>query len=364
MNRHDEIKLSLQENLSGLEATRIMQAELMEKITGGIKVKKKLTVGLVFALCLMLAAVGALAVTLLWQDAAKQIAPLEGQHGYYDTWNADTKAELIRTLAQAGELEDSDAIRKVLSDNLDDESLNRLSDEIMTAYVSGTVDTVTLESIIVQLHGDISTWTDEDKVWYEELLKQNDLLGDHSGYSLPQGAEISRSQAFDIAATFFEGLGITGLDPSKAEATFAEQDVDYWYGETQVSKIGHRYWSIVWAGGNDTIQIDIDADGTVSGYSIPELRKLGLAGSFPVKGAISAAQAVERAREAVAESSGIAEISVAEMPVKALAAYVDLEQPDDARVRLGERLWYVNFDAVWQVLVNQNSEIISCTTIE
>ena len=44
MNRHDEINLSLQENLSGLEATRVMQAELMEKITGGIKVKKKLKV--------------------------------------------------------------------------------------------------------------------------------------------------------------------------------------------------------------------------------------------------------------------------------------------------------------------------------
>ncbi len=364
MNHRDEIGISLRENLSGLEATRIMQAEMMEKITGGAKVKKKLTVGLVFALCLMLAAVGALAVTLLWKDTAEQIAPLEGQHGTYDTWNADAKAKLIRMLFDAGELKDSDAIKEVLSENLDDDSLNRLSDEIMTAYVNGTVDTVTLESILVQLHGDISTWSEEDKAWYEELLKQNDLLGDHSGYSLPRGAEISRSQAFDIASTFFEGLGVTGLDPTKAEGTFTEQDADYWYGETQVSRTGHRSWSIVWPGGEDTVQIDIDADGTVSGYSIPVLRKLHLAGSIPVEGDISAAQAVERAREAVAETSGLDEISVAEMPVKALAAYVDLEQPEDAPIRLGERLWYVNINNTHEVLVNRNSEIISCTKIE
>ena len=364
MNRLDEINLSLRENLSGLEVSRVMQAEMMEKITGGAKVKKKLTVGLVFALCLMLAAVGALAVTLLWKDAAEQIAPLEGQHGYYDTWNADAKTELIRMLVDAGELKDSDDVRRVLSDNPDDETLNRLSDEIMTAYVNGTADTVTLESILFQLHGDISTWSDEDKVWYEELLKQNNLLGDNSGYSLPEGKEINRTQAFDIAATFFEGLGITGLDPSKAEATFAEQDVDYWYGETQVSKIGHRSWSIIWPSGGDTVQIDIGAEGTVIGYSIPELRKLGLTGSSPVEGDISAGQAVERAREAVAETSGLDEISVAEMPVKALAAYVDLEQPEDAPIRLGERLWYVNINNTHEVLVNRNSEIISCTKIE
>ena len=364
MNNRDEISLSLQENLSGLEATRIMQAELMEKITGGIKVKKKLTAAMVVALSLILVAVGALAVTLLWKETAEQIAPLEDLYGYYDTWNADAKAELIRLLVDAGELKGSDAVKKVLSGDLDDETLNRLSDEIMTAYVVGTVDTVTLESILFQLHGDISTWSEEDKVWYEELLKRNDLLGDHSAYSLPQGEEINRSRAFDIAVKFFEGLGITGLDSSKAEAAFIEEDFDYWYGETQVSKIGHRYWSIIWPGGDDTVQIGIDADGTVSGYSIPELRKRSLAGSFPIEGDLSVEQATERAGEAVAETFGIAESSVAEMPAKALAAYVDIEQPEDAPIRLGERLWYISFDDTWQVLVNQNSQIISCIKTE
>lgn len=364
MNQRDEIEISLRENLSDLEMSRVMQAELMQEITGGIKVKRKLTVGLIFALCLMLAAVGALAVTLLWKETAEQIAPLEGERGHYDTWNADAKAELIRMLVQAGELKDSEAVKSVLSGSLDDETLNKQSDDIMTAYVSGTADTVSLESILFRLHGDISTWSDEDKVWYEELLKKNNLLGDHSGYSLPQGEEINRSQAFEIATTFFEGLGITGLDPSKTEATFTEQDVDLWYGETQVSKIGHRSWSLIWPRGEDTVQIDIGADGTVSGYSIPELRKLRLAGSFPANGDISKEQAVELAREAVVETFGITESSVAEMPVKAMEAYVDLKQPEDAPVRLGERLWYINGSDAWQVLVNLNSEIISCTRVE
>ena len=89
-----------------------------------------------------------------------------------------------------------------------------------------------------------------------------------------------------------------------------------------------------------------------------------MAGSFPVEGDISAAQAVERAREAVIETFGKAKISVAEIPAKALAAYVDLAQPEDAPAQLGERLWYVNINSTYEVLVNQNSEIISCTTIQ
>ncbi len=364
MKPRDEIELSLQYNLSGMEVSRVMQAELLEEITGGIKVKRKLTVGLVFVLCLMLAAVGALAVRLLWRDTAEQIAPLEGRYGYYDTWSADAKAELIRMLVDAGELKDSEAVKSVLSGNLDVETLSKQSDEIMTAYVSGTTDTVTLESILFRLHGDISTWTDEDKVWYEQLLKQNNLLGDHSGYSLPEGKEISRSQAFDIAAIFFKDLGVTGLDPSNAEATFTEQDADYWYGETQVSKAGYRSWSIVWQDGEDTAHIDIGADGKVSGYSISELRKLGLSGSFPAEGDIPKELAIEKAREAVAGISGAADSIIAKMQAKALLSYVDLEQHEDAPVRLGEHLWYINFDDAWQVLVNQDSNIISCVKIE
>lgn len=131
-----------------------------------------------------------------------------------------------------------------------------------------------------------------------------------------------------------------------------------------MSKIGHRSWSLIWPRGEDTVQIDIGADGTVSGYSIPELRKLRLAGSFLANGDISKEQAVELAREAVAEKSDTAERSIKEMLAKALLAYVDLEQPQNGSTRLGERLWYVNFDDAWQMLVNQNSEIISCTRIK
>ncbi len=363
MKQNHKIYDSIHENLSGLYLSKQQQADIMNEITGGQKVKKKLTLGLVLALVLILAAVTALAVSL-WQGTAEKIAPLEDQHGYYDTWNASTKAELIRVLYEAGVLKDSDAVKRVLNGTLDEQTLNILSDEIMTNYVSGTTDTVTLESILFQLHGDISTWSDEEKVWYENMLRQNNLLGDHSGYSLPVGEEISRSQAIEIAKKFFTDLDIIGLDDSTSEATFIEEDFDYWYGETQVSTIGDRYWSIVWPRGEDTVTVDIGADGSVNGYSIPQIRKLRLSGSFPIETDISTENASEHARQAVAQTFGLAGSSIEKMPIKALFTFVTYTYPEDAPMHLGQRLWYIVINDTYQVLVNQNSEIISCTEIE
>lgn len=62
---NNPIKASISENLSGLTITPARHAQLMQNITGGTKVKKKLTASLALALILVLLAATALAAVLL-----------------------------------------------------------------------------------------------------------------------------------------------------------------------------------------------------------------------------------------------------------------------------------------------------------
>lgn len=61
MKRNNKIRDCLNENLSGLYVSRQQHAALMNEITGGRKVKKKLTASLVLVLVLVLLAAAALA---------------------------------------------------------------------------------------------------------------------------------------------------------------------------------------------------------------------------------------------------------------------------------------------------------------
>jgi hypothetical protein len=75
MKQNDAIRSSLHENLSGLTITRRQHNELMNSITGGTPMKKKLTAGLVLAIVLIVLAVTAVAAyMLLWSPQADAVS--------------------------------------------------------------------------------------------------------------------------------------------------------------------------------------------------------------------------------------------------------------------------------------------------
>ena len=150
--------------------------------------KKKLSIGFILMMAVMLLGVIALAATLLWQDAGEKVAPMESENGYYDTWNTEAKIKLIKALYDLGELKDNpDAERVLNSTDMPDAEKNALCDKIMCAYVNGSPDTVTLLSILEKLHGDMNTWSMEDKVWYNNLLNANYMLSaEDTNYVLPE----------------------------------------------------------------------------------------------------------------------------------------------------------------------------------
>lgn len=192
-------------SLSGIQddpwmAQRVLNMAHETQGTGGIVVKKKLSIGFVLMMAVMLLGVTALAATLLWQDAGEKVAPVESENGYYDTWNTEAKIELIKALYDLGELKDNpDAERVLNSTDMPDTEKNALCDKIMCAYVNGSPDTVTLLSILEKLHGDMSTWSMEDKVWYNNLLNANNMLSaEDTNYVLSETGEFTQEQAVEI----------------------------------------------------------------------------------------------------------------------------------------------------------------------
>ena len=331
--------------------------------TGGLVVKKKLSIGFVLMMAVMLLGVTALAATLLWQDAGEKVAPMESENGYYDTWNTEAKIELIKALYDLGELKDNpDAERVLNSTDMPDAEKNALCDKIMCAYVNGSPDTVTLLSILEKLHGDMSTWSMEDKVWYNNLLNANNMLSaEDTNYVLPETGEITQVQAVDAAKSFLISKGAENLDKAQIEATMYEESDDQFYGETQVSKKGRRVWSVVFHleeeglpyGG--TCHVDIATDGSVITYSLPALVRRYMTGTLPDATAISEEHAVEIGTNAMSAQLDVPKEKLAD--AKAFYGYINLADEEAAHARFGAHVWLINTDQYY-ALVSSSGDVI------
>ncbi len=342
---------------------RVLNKERAMQGTGGIVVKKKLSVGFILMMAIMLLSATALAAALLWQDAGEKIAPMERENGYYDTWNTEAKMELVRTLYDLGELKDNPDAEKVLNrTDMPDAEKNALCDSIMSVYVGGSPDTVTLLSILERLHGDMNTWPLEDKVWYNELLRANEMLSaEDTNYVLPQTGEITQEQASETARTFLISKGAESLDKAQMEATMTEETHDRFYGETQISQKGRRVWSIIFRleeeglpyGG--TCHADIAADGSVITYSLPDLVPLFVTGMLPDADAIPEAKAVEIGTNAIAAQLSVPQEKLVD--VKAFFGYVDLADEEAAHAKLGEQVWVIDAEQYY-ALVSPAGDVI------
>lgn len=316
---------------------------------GGSPVKKKFSTALVLAMVLMLLAASAVAATLLWKDAGERVAPLEAQNGYYDTWNTDAKLELVRALCDLGELEDDPDAQRLLTGDLTDEEKDALADQIMTAYVNGTADTVTLMSILEKLHGPMESWSMEDRVWYSGLLADNNMLTDETTrYTLPAGEELTQPQAVESAKAFLHGLGVENLDDASVEATMYEEPNDHWYGDMQIAYAGRRVWSIIFRKGEGrSWHVDLTANGAVILYDRPETSALYTTGLLPGDDAMTEERAIAIANEALAVSSA----------ANAYYGYINIVDAD-AHAELGQRVWQVVYEDGSRVMLSFDGSVL------
>ena len=176
-----QLQGSLNAALSGLRTTSFQRERFFENATGGKKVKRKLTVGVIVALALMMTAVTALAATLLsGKDFIQSfLAPLSKETDSIQ-W---TEEEMDRILqyAQAQEMALPDNIREKLasSDPVYKEELLRLFMKMDMGFYP-------------------ASWPLEEQAWYDELLVQYGLKEERTRF-MPEEGEISQEQALSIA---------------------------------------------------------------------------------------------------------------------------------------------------------------------
>ena len=147
----ERIQQALNAQMSGVRTSPAERSELFENAIGGKKVKRKLTVGLVFAMALLLVTVAAVAAILLThQEIVEQVAvPMamenDDEISLNESYTTEELAELVRTLNENGiTLEENSAIMRALrtGNGYYEEAVIY---EICQKAFGGTADTWTLE---------------------------------------------------------------------------------------------------------------------------------------------------------------------------------------------------------------------------
>ena len=168
----EQIRQSLNAELSGLNTTSRQRDQFFENATGGYKVKRKLTYGLVLAIVLLLAAATAVAVALLSaQEVVEQVAVPMAQENDPD-WK-------VNTVFSAEELETF--IRKANEIGIE----IREDDPLMEALRNGEgydEEEAIMEVCRQAFGGTYSTWTLEERHWFDDMLTE---IGFTDGESQP-----------------------------------------------------------------------------------------------------------------------------------------------------------------------------------
>ena len=179
-----QIQQSLNAELSGLNTTSWQRDKYFENATGGYKVKRKLTYGLVLAIVLLLAAATAIAVALLSpREVVEQVAVPMAQENDSD-WRVNTVfspeelAEFIRAANESGiTIDENDDIMKALRNG------------------EGYDEEETIMEVCRQAFGGTySFWTLEQKHWFDEMMV---AIGFADGpvWEMPGEGELSEEEA-------------------------------------------------------------------------------------------------------------------------------------------------------------------------
>ncbi len=202
---HDTVRAAIDDCFADVQNAPSLLGGVMRRAKGEVKVKKKLSVGLICVIVMLLAAATALAAGLMgWGDGAEYLKK-ENAQGKFDSWTGAERAALVQSLLEFGAIEESDDTRALLSGNAKEEDQAALAERIMTEWLEAPVDHVAFRPIMEKTWGTFSAWTLEQKAWFTDTMIEAGLQQpDFEKYVLPTSDVLSQEEAKSIAVTYTE----------------------------------------------------------------------------------------------------------------------------------------------------------------
>jgi len=220
-----DIRREINKDLSFLDSRPSLHAQIMRELKGEKPVKKKLSVGLVFALIIMMLSAVALAFTLSRQYF-EDVAQLQFDSGYYDDWDWPEKQKMVEILEKHGLISKEEAADMKTEAAVDAYMIARYG-------IDGRSDVIGLWSILEKELGAISLWSLEQKAWYTDMRIEIGLLTkDMDDYicAMPEKDDLQPDAAVETAkAAIIQAYGLeTGaLDAHRIDIAFETYASDW-----------------------------------------------------------------------------------------------------------------------------------------
>lgn len=265
----NELRRVMDACLPGLENRPDFDRDVFRQVRGEVKVKKKLSVGFVLVIVLVLAAVTALAAMTLNTYYEKAIEK-EGKSGLIQDWNTTDKVALVDWMVEAGAELDEGQVAQLHRDALSEDEQGALAMEIINGYYPARDGVLTSVDIIAKEKGPVEYWSLEDKAWFSEMLAKYQPEEVSSVNLLPTEADITQEQAIEIMYAYYEkeyGLKRGDFDESKMSISFSENTWDDGSGPQRLKTWGMNLW--LKADSEHPMGIYILPDGTIKQASEP-----------------------------------------------------------------------------------------------
>lgn len=268
----NDIRRVMDACLPGLENRPDFDRDVLRHVRGEIKVKKKLSVGFVLVIALVLAAVTALAAMTLNAYYEKAIEK-EGESGRIQDWSTADKITLVDWMVEAGIELDEAKVAQLHNDGLSEDAKGTLAMEIINGYYSARDGILTSVDIIAKEKGPIEYWSLEDKAWLSEMMAKYQPEEVSSVNLLPTKGDITQEQAIEIMYAYYEkeyGLKRNDFDESKMTISFSEGTWDDGDDPQRLKTWGMDLW--LKSDAEHPMGISILPDGTIKHASAPYVR--------------------------------------------------------------------------------------------
>lgn len=242
--------------------------------TGGFVVKRKLSLGLVFILILLLTGTVALAATLLWQDYVSQMKQTEHEMGDYVEWPATRRIQLAKDIVAMGYLDESEDTLILSSETATEQDKAAAADRLMLK-LTGLEDVKEIHSTLITyaIMGHEDTWTPEQRVWWNGIETMYGDDGATDTLIVPTEDVLSEEDAIAIAraaiqeAYGFNAAYMSSLHPVANYYTTDERpDYKRWdiqlkkYREGSTSYVEKVYCAVVDENGEVISDPDVGID--------------------------------------------------------------------------------------------------------